>query len=58
MRQTFPQPDLFETPPPRMMLTPAERTKLVDHLLLLLMEAMTPPLAAHSSEVGDDKDHA
>jgi hypothetical protein len=62
MRQTFPQPDLFEAPPPHMMLTPAERTKLVDHLLLLLMEAMTPPpLAAHTtdwSEVGDDKNHA
>jgi hypothetical protein len=45
-----------------MMLTPAERTKLVDHLLLLLMEAMTPPPpAAHTtewSEVGDDKNHA
>jgi hypothetical protein len=62
MRQTFPQPDLFEAPPPRMMLTPAERTKLVDHLRLLLMEAMTPPpLAAHTSdrsEVSDDKNHA
>ena len=62
MRQTFPQPDLFEAPPPRTRLTPAERTKLVDHLLLLLMEAMTPPpLAAHTtdcSEVGDDKNHA
>lgn len=57
MRQTFPQPDLFEAPPPRMMLTPAERTKLVDYLLLLLMEAMTPPLAAHTtdrSEVSDE----
>jgi hypothetical protein len=61
MRQTFPQPDLFEAPAPRTRLTPAERTKLVDHLLLLLMEAMTPPLAAHGSdrsEVGDDKNHA
>lgn len=31
-----------------------------DHLLLLLMEAMTQPLAAHSldrSEVDDDKNH-
>jgi len=60
MRQTFPQPDLFETAPPRTPLTPAERTKLVDHLLLLLMEAMTQPLAAHTSdrsEVDDDKNH-
>jgi hypothetical protein len=58
MRQTFPQPDLFEAPPPRLTLTPAERTKLVDHLLLLLTEAMTPtPLTAHTtnrSEVSDD----
>ncbi len=30
MRRIFPQPDLFATPPPRMMLTPAQRTKLVD----------------------------
>ena len=61
MRQPYPQPDLFETQPPRMMLTPAERTKLVDRLLLLLIEAMTPPpLAAHTrdrSEVSDDKNH-
>jgi hypothetical protein len=45
-----------------MMLTPAERTKLVDHLLLLLMEAMTPPPPAAQttewSEVGDDENHA
>jgi hypothetical protein len=61
MRQTFPQPDLFEAAPPRTRLTPAERTKLVDHLLLLLMEAITPPpLAARTSdrEVSDDKNHA
>jgi hypothetical protein len=42
-----------------MTLTPAERAKLVDHLRLLLMEAMmTPlPLAAHTtdrSEASDD----
>jgi hypothetical protein len=56
MRQTFPQPDLFEPRPPRMTLTPAEREKLVDHLRLLLMEAMRP-LAAHTtdrSEASDD----
>jgi hypothetical protein len=61
MRQTFPQPDLFEAPPPRMILTPAERTKLLDHLLLLLTEAMTQPPAAHitdRSEVSNDKNHA
>lgn len=58
MRRTFPQPDLFEARPPRIALTPAERAKLVDHLQLLLMEAMTPlPLAAHTtdwSEASDD----
>ena len=58
MRRTFPQPDLFEAGPPRMTLTPAERAKLVDHLRLLLMEAMTPlPLAADTtdrSEASDD----
>jgi hypothetical protein len=58
MRRTFPQPNLFEARPPRMALTPAERAKLVDHLRLLLMEAMTPlPLAAHTadqSEASDD----
>ena len=41
----FPHQDLFETPPPRMMLAPAERTKLVDQLRVLLMEAMATPHA-------------
>ena len=43
-----------------MTLSPAARTKLVDYLLLLLMEAMRP-LAANTtdrSEVSDDKNHA
>ena len=60
VRRIFPQPDLFETPPPRMVLAPAERTKLVDHLLVLLSEAMaTPPTAAQDrSEAGNDENHA
>jgi hypothetical protein len=62
MRRTFPQPDLFEPPPPRMVLTPAERTKLVDQLRALLIEAMaTPEVAAGANdrwEAGDDEDHA
>ena len=61
MRRVFPQPDLFATPPPRMMLAPAERTKLVDQLQVLLMEAMVTPHAAGDqdrSEAGDDEDHA
>jgi hypothetical protein len=62
MRRMFPQPDLFEAPPPRMALAPAERTKLVDQLRVLLMEAMTPPEAAAGAqdrlEARDDEDHA
>jgi hypothetical protein len=38
MRRMFPQPDLFETPPPRMVLAPAERMKLVDQVRVLLTE--------------------
>jgi hypothetical protein len=62
MRRIFPQPDLFETPPPRMVLAPAERTKLLDQLRVLLMEAMATPEATASArdrwEAGDDEDHA
>jgi hypothetical protein len=53
---------LFEAPPPRMALAPAERTKLVDQLRVLLMEAMTTPEAAAGAqdrlEARDDEDHA
>jgi len=62
MRRMFPQPDLFETPPPRMVLAPAERTKLVAQLRALLMEVVaTPEVAAGVNdrwEAGDDEDHA
>jgi len=62
MRRMFPQPDLFEPPPPQMVLAPAERTKLVDQLRALLMEAMaTPEVTAAANdrwEAGDDEDHA
>jgi hypothetical protein len=62
MRRIFPQPDLFETPPPRMVLAPAERTKLIDQLWVLLMEAMATPHAVGDTqdqwEAGDDEDHA
>ena len=62
MRRMFPQPDLFETPPPRIVLVPAERTKLVDQLRVLLMEAMAISEAAAGTqdllEAGDDEDHA
>jgi hypothetical protein len=61
MRRIFPQPDLFETPPPRIALAPAERTKLVDQLRVLLMEVMTISEAAGAQdqlEAGDDEDHA
>jgi len=61
MRRIFPQPDLFETPPPRMVLAPAARTKLLDQLRTLLMEAMATPEAAtgvHDRwEAGNDEDH-
>ena len=59
IRRTFPQPDLFETPP-RMVLAPAERTNLVDQLRILLMEAMAAPKGAaqDQAEAGDDEDHA
>jgi len=61
MRRIFPQPDLFEAPPPRMVLAPAARTKLVDQLRALLMEAMATPEAANCVhdrwEAGDDEDH-
>ena len=61
-RRIFPQRDLFETPPPRMMLAPAERTKLVDQLRVRLMEAMATPHAVAGVqdrwEAGDDEDHA
>jgi hypothetical protein len=36
MRRIFPQPDLFETPPPRMVLAPASG-RLIDQLRVLLM---------------------
>ena len=62
MRRMFPQPDLFETPPPRMVLAPAERTKLVDQLRVLLMQAMATPQASADAqerwEASDDEDHA
>jgi hypothetical protein len=62
IRRILPQPDLFETPPPRMALNPAERTNLVDQLRVLLMEALAAPEAAAGSqdrsEAGDDEDHA
>ena len=60
MRRIFPQPDLFQTPPPRMALDPAERTKLVDQLQVLLSEAMAAPQAAAQDrwEADDDEDHA
>ena len=60
MHRIFPQPDLFDPPPPRMVLAPAERTKLVDHLLVLLSEAMAAPSVAAQdrSEAGNDKNHA
>ncbi len=62
MRRMFPQPDLFETRPPRIALAPAERTKLVDQLRVLLMEAMAISEAAAGAqdrlEAGDDEDHA
>ena len=62
MRRMFPQPDLFETPPPQIALAPAERTKLVDQLRVLLMEAMAISEAAAGAqdrlEAGDDEDHA
>jgi hypothetical protein len=62
MRRMFPQPDLFETPPPRIALAPAERTKLVDQLRVLLMEAMAISEATAGAqdrlEAGDDEDHA
>jgi hypothetical protein len=61
-RRIFPQPDLFEAPPPRMVLAPAERTKLIDQLRVLLTEAMATPHAAGGTqdqwEAGDDEDHA
>jgi hypothetical protein len=61
-RWMFPQPDLFEPPPPRIVLAPAERTRLVEQLRVLLMEAMAAPAAesaaTHRSEAGDDEDHA
>ena len=61
-RRMFPQPDLFEPPPRRIMLAPAQRTKLVEQLRALLMEAMAVPAAdsaaARRPEVGDDEDHA
>jgi len=62
MRRMFPQPDLFETPPPRMVLAPAERMKLVDQVRVLLTEALATPedlaSALDRSEAHDDEDHA
>lgn len=62
MRRIFPQPDLFETPPPRMVLAPAERTKLIDQVRVLLMEAMATSHASGGTQdqwrAGDDEDHA
>jgi hypothetical protein len=62
MWRMFPQPDLFETRTPRIALAPAERTKLVDQLRVLLMEAMAISEAAAGAqdrlEASDDEDHA
>jgi hypothetical protein len=62
MRRIFPQPDLFETPPPRIVFAPADRTKLVDQLRALLIEAMAilevNVDAQDRLEAGDDEDHA
>jgi hypothetical protein len=45
-----------------MVLAPAERTKLIDQLRVLLTEAMATPHAAGGTqdqwEAGDDEDHA
>jgi hypothetical protein len=61
-RRMFPQPDLFETPRPRMVLAPTMRTNLVDQLRVLLMEAMATQEAgagagAKDREAGDDEDN-
>jgi hypothetical protein len=52
---THAQQDLFEEPPPAMRLAPVERTKAVEQLQALLMEAMVA--VADQLEAGDDEDH-
>jgi hypothetical protein len=60
-RRVFPQPDLFGTPRPRMMLAPAMRTSLVDQLTVLLLEAMATPEGITDAqdrwEAGNDENH-
>jgi hypothetical protein len=61
-RRMFPQPDLFETPRPRMVLAPTMRTNLVDQLRVLLMEAMATQEAgagggAHARAAGGDAEN-
>ena len=59
-RRMFPQPDLFETSRPRMVLAPTMRTNLVDQLRVLLIEAMATQEAgagAKDREAGDDEDN-
>ena len=50
------QRDLFEEPPPGMRLGVVERAKAVEHLRVLLTEAMAG--LTQRRETGDDEDHA
>jgi len=50
------QRDLFEEPPTGMKLGATERTKAVEQLQALLMEAMAT--LGSRLEAGDDQDHA
>jgi len=50
------QQDLFEEPPPGITVGAAERTKAVEQLQALLMEAMAT--WGDRVEAGDDQDHA
>jgi hypothetical protein len=50
------QQDLFEQPPPGMRLGAAERTKAMEQLQALLMEAMAT--LGSRLEADDDQDHA
>ena len=52
MRRILPQPDLFETPQPRMVLDPAERTKLVDQLQVLLIRGDGDAASRRSRSMG------
>jgi hypothetical protein len=51
------QGSLFETPPPKLSITPGRQPTLVGLIQMLLMEALTPSATVKQAE-SDDADHS